>query len=222
MPVVRKTIYTVVCAIAFGACGVDRGVEPIPTPVQPPEREILTTFRLLPDSVAIEQGGEFQLAIMVRNQRGFPPVFPAISYSTGAPLIASVGSNGFVTGITPGIAVISARTVVGDSVYAAATTITVRPRTVFDSLVLKAESGGWAPTPAHVRAGGSVEWRAGLIATSGRVVENVYLLTPEYGIIDSLDLTGGKATRTFSSPGIIRYCSNACWDPPEFGIIYVH
>jgi hypothetical protein len=100
--------------------------------------------------------------------------------------------------------------------------VTVRNLTIFDSLVLEATSAGWAPTPAHLKAGGKVEWRPGVIAVSGAPGTSVYLMTDDQEIVETIDLTRGPVTRIFSSPGVFHYCSNACWDPPEWGIIRVH
>ncbi len=222
MAILRKNVCFVVVAIICGACAGDRAVEPGPISPSPPESEILTAFILLPDSATIDQGDEFPLGIVIRTQRGNPPLMSDIRFSTSAPLIASVRNGGFVTALAPGTTVISATTVFGGSTYSDSATITVRPWTVLDSVVLKAESDGWEPNSAHVRAGGKVEWRTGVIATSGVTVERIYLLTPNYGVVDSVEITDGKATRRFNSPGIVRYCSNACWDPPEHGVIHVH
>ena len=217
MTVLRKSFYLVACAIVCGACGVDRGVEPGPR-----EHEAAAELMLLPDSVAMEETGEFQLAIYIRNQLGVPASYPAISYSTSSALIATVSPGGKVTGIAPGTAVISAKATVGNSTYTDSTIITVRKLNPADSLVLEATAAGWAPTPAHLRAGGKVEWRPGVITAAGAPVTSLYLLTADPTVYETIDLTRGPVTRIFSSPGVFHYCSNNCWDPPEFGTIHVH
>jgi hypothetical protein len=34
-------------------------------------------------------------------------------------------------------------------------------------------------------------------------------------------LSSGSATRRFTTPGTYHYCSGGCWDPPDFGVVYV-
>jgi hypothetical protein len=44
----------------------------------------------------------------------------------------------------------------------------------------------------------------------------------EIGFGESIDIGAGPNSMVLTVPGKYRYCSNACWDPPEFGIIVVH
>lgn len=214
----------IACAFIFAVCGVDTSIDPGPTPpVEPPPRETLTTFLLRPDSVEFEQGFESPFWLIIRDQRGeYPVVPPVITYSSSSPLIASVSRTGLVTAMGPGVAIISAATRVGDSTFISSSRVFVRSPTIRDSLVLEAKSYGWAPSPGHIVAGGKVEWKPGTIDGAGVPVTVVYLMKPDYSVIDSVDVSRGPAVRRFNSTGLVRYCSNACWDPPEHGVIIVH
>jgi len=211
------------CAVLCAACESDKVAEPLlATPIGLPQPDLLTSLELLPSSAELSEQNEFQLSAISRNQNGIPMrVSPPVTYSSNAPLIASVSRTGLVMGVSPGTAVIPAEVSIGSLTLKSATTVHVREAAVSNGAVLFARSEGWQPNPVVITAGSTVEWNAGLIAVSGRAVTKVYLLNMNYGVTDSLDLSSGTATHTFTSPGTIRYCSNACWDPPEFGIISI-
>lgn len=210
-------------AVFCAACESDRTAEPLlDAPIDLPQADVLTSFQLLPSSAELAEQSEFQLSAVSRNQNGRPmPVSPPVTYLSDAPQIARVSNTGFVTGVAPGTAIISAEITLGSMTLKSATTVRVRALDVSNGAVLVAQSGGWQPSPVIITAGSTVEWKAGVIAVSGMTVSKVYLLDMDYGVTDSLDLSSGSAKRTFTSPGKIRYCSNACWDPPEFGIISI-
>jgi hypothetical protein len=220
----QLSVALVFAAAAFcAACESDRTAAPLlDAPIDLPQANVLTSLELLPSSAELVEQSEFQLTAVSRNQNGRPmPVSSPVSYSSDAPQVARVSSTGFVTGVSPGTAVITAEISLGSLVLKSATTVRVRELALSSGAVLYAQSGGWQPNPAIITAGSAVEWKAGMIAVSGRTVSKVYLLDMDYRVTDSLDLSSGSATRTFTSPGTIRYCSNACWDPPEFGIITI-
>ena len=211
----------------LGACGIERPVEPAGEqtslrPVPPADTEPLGVFSLSPRDFTIDLGAELQLMIDIRNTRGYVLVTPRVSYSTSDPGVATVSSSGLVRGKSVGTTVISARATVGSVTYLTTATITVRQPEIFEGIVLRAQSGGWEPVVAHLVAGGNVQWRSGVIAVSGAAVTSIYLLDDKYGVVESLSLTDGVAAKTFATPGTYKYCSNACWDPPEFGTIVVH
>lgn len=220
-----RTALLLACTFTCAACGLDAGTDPIPVPTPIDQRpEVATSLTMLADSIYLQEGGETTVTAVVRNQRGFPMLAaPAIAYSTSSASVATVTVSGFVTAVGSGMAVISARATVGQVTLTDSTIVVVRASAVNDHVVLYAQTNGWEPSPAHVVAGGEVEWQGGLIATSGVPVQTVYLwnaATPS--IVDEIDMLPGSAKRTLTVPGTYHYCSNACWDPPEWGIIVVH
>jgi hypothetical protein len=207
-----------ICLVALSACDATKPVEPTPIPAATPT----PTFELLPERSTVALREQLQLYILVRNASGFPVGAPVITYSTTSPSVASVSAGGLVTAVAPGTATLAAATVFAGIALRDSVTITVITPTIHRDLVLRAEAAGWLPTPAHLEAGGTVEWRGGTIAGAGVPVDVVYLVDSTDSIVDSIDLRGGSASRTFQGRGTVRYCSNACWDLSEHGVIYVH
>ncbi len=91
------------------------------------------------------------------------------------------------------------------------------------NLVITADlERGWQPSVAHLTAGGTVQWlTAGPRSWSDVPHRMPYLLDKGYTVVDSLDLSTGSATLKLMTAGEYRYCSAGCWDPPDFGILYV-
>jgi len=214
------------CALICASCSPESGVDP--APVIPPQEsglsERATSLELAPDSIVLDEGGEQQLAITVRNQAGRPMGIPqTITFSTTSDLTAMVGEGGFVTAIAPGRAVVRAKLVIGASTFVDSAVVIVRKVAVTSELVLKAVLEGWTPSPAHVAAGGTIEWQPGVV-WGGGMTTMVYVWRDDlgYGKGQSIDFNTGARSMVLTVPGKYRYCSNACWDPPEFGIIVVH
>ena len=183
--------------------------------------ERITSLDLSPDSIVLDEGGEQQLVTIVRNQAGRPMAYAVpVNYSSTQGLVAMVGAGGFVTAITPGRTVIRVTLVSGEKTFTDSTIVIVRKATIMNELVLMAVSEGWTPSPGHVAAGGRIEWQPGLI--SGGVATTVYVWREEIGFEKTVDLGIGTNSIVLTVSGKYRYCSNACWDPPEFGIIIVH
>lgn len=213
-----------VSAALFAGC-IDP--ETAPTAPQPSASEIdaVTSLRLATHSLTLQEGEEFQLDAALRNQRGQPILSRAsVTYSTTQPSVATVGMEGFVKAHAPGTAVIRATASVGMSLFIDSTVVVVVAAHAVDSVELAALTNGWSPRVAHIVSGGIVKWLGGLIATSGVPVEKVYLYKEDItrDDIDDIDLRSGSATRRLSEPGTYYYCSNACWDAPEWGTIIVH
>jgi uncharacterized protein YjdB len=66
------------------------------------------TVTVLPDTATVAPLGTVQLAAVVRDPGGAVVSNPAVSWSSGSPLVADVSSSGLVTALLPGTAVISA------------------------------------------------------------------------------------------------------------------
>ncbi len=54
------------------------------------------------------------------------------------------------------------------------------------------------------------------------VPHGMLYLRDKSSVVDSLDLSTGSATLKLPTAGEYRYCSAACWDPPDYGFVYVH
>jgi hypothetical protein len=216
-----KASVLLACASIFIACGSETSVAPgASPPVDQPAPSDVAGIRLSPDSLFLEEGSERTLAVTALNKRGEPvSSLPAITYTSSNPVVASVSERGVVTGLSRGTATVSATAFVAGSTLTASARVTVL--SLNDALPIQATTFGWAPNPAHIKAGGMVEWQSGYIAVSGRPVTSVYLIDAEGQFLEAFDLSSGAAAFRFSTPGTYGYCSNACWDPPEFGVIYV-
>jgi len=221
-----RLLSVALCALVCASCNSESGVDP--APVIPPQEsgfsERVASLDLAPDSLILDEGGEQQLVTIVRNQAGRSmAIAQAIAYSTTSDLTAKVGEGGFVTAITPGRTVIRAKLVVGEKTFADSAVVIVRKATVASELVLKAVLEGWTPSPGHVAAGSRIEWQPGVV-WGGGMTTMVYVWKEDegYGKGQTIDFNTGARTMTLTVPGKYRYCSNACWDPPEFGIIVVH
>ena len=91
-------------------------------------------------------------------------------------------------------------------------------------MVIRADlERGWQPSVAHLTAGGTVEWlTAGPRSRSDVPHGFLYLMDKRYAVVDSMDLSTGSATLKLPTAGEYLYCSAGCWDPPDFGVFYVH
>ena len=73
-------------------------VQVIPVPV--------ATVTVTPSSVTVPTGSTQQLTVVARSASGTALSGRTVTYTSGAPGVASVTSNGLVTGLTPGVAII--------------------------------------------------------------------------------------------------------------------
>jgi plastocyanin len=166
-----------------------------------------------------------QLQVFARDQRGkLMPSVVGLTFSSSDPAIATVTSSGFVKGVAGGTADISVATTVEGVTRSAAMKATILAATPLANVVLTADlKRGWQPSVAHLTVGGTVQWvTAGPLSWSEVPHRMLYLLDTMYSVVDSLDLSAGSATREFPTAGEYRYCSAGCWDPPDFGVVYVH
>jgi plastocyanin len=225
----RSTTLMLLVTSALGiACESNRitQVQPGPDSVQPkPDPSVFTTLEVVPSTVTLEEGSTVQLGIFAWDQRG-----ALMAESTGAifsssdPAIARVSASGMVTGVAAGIADISVTKTVAGVTRSAALKATIHPVISSAYQVITADlKRGWQPSVAHLTAGGTVLWvTAGPRSWSDVPHRMLYLLDKHYEAVDSLDLSTGSATLKLVTAGEYRYCSAACWDPPDFGIVYVH
>ena len=126
-----------------------------------------------------------------------------------------------MTAIAGGFADISITIVIGTTSKSAHFRTYVFRAVSPDSIILTSGRIGWEPSQAQVKPGGTVQWRIGAIDWAGVPVTHIYLMDEQYGIVDSVDVRTGSATRRFESGGLVTYCSGYCWDAPDWGVIYV-
>ncbi|MBW8771433.1 MAG: hypothetical protein JF589_16890 [Gemmatimonadetes bacterium] len=70
--------------------------------------------------------------------------------------------------------------------------------------------------PTHVDELRSLNW-AGQPVTKVWLIERVAFRT-----VDSLDVRSGTTSYKFATPGAYYYCTGACWDSPDFGLLFIH
>ncbi|CAN5327580.1 hypothetical protein BH23GEM2_BH23GEM2_20510 [soil metagenome] len=209
-----RTLLLIVGASAGLACASDESLAPTP---QAKEPRVFTTLSLRPVSPSLYPGETLSLDAFAKDQRGYQMVPEAIVYSSSDPAVATVSDSGIVTAATVGTAIISATATIGASSRTGAILVTVfephNPYTPYGVLLVFGHRG-WEPPVVDVEAGALVEWR-------GSPSNDLWLLDANYGVLERLDMTSGVAKWTLDAPGTYRYCSGACWDPPDFGVIYV-
>jgi plastocyanin len=221
------TLMLLVSSALSIACESTRVTESVQPWVDPPGAgpSVFTTLEVLPSTVTLEQGWTVGLAIVARDQRGVL-MWDAgeLTFSSSDPAIAEVSRNGVVTGVAAGTADISVTKAIAGVTRSAAMKATIREAIPSASVVITADLHlGWQPSVAHLTVGGTVQWlTAGPISWSGVPHRMLYLLDKRYEVVDSLDLSTGSATLKILTAGEYRYCSAACWDSPDYGIVYVH
>ena len=210
------------CTVASIACGGDGGVAPGHAEDGLGGALEVATLELSPARSILWHGDTLRLEVVALGRSGGPvrPA-PAIAYASDAPATATVSSTGLVTAITSGSAAISATVSVGRSMRRAVMTIQVLGPDAPNEVLLTAGPSGWQPSLAYIPVGGTVRWSTGPTSWSGTSNTTVYLMDADYTVIDSFDLPGGVGARRFDVVDTVRYCSGSCWDPPDFGVIYV-
>ncbi len=218
--------FLLACAAICIACASEEGLGPIVnnTPTRPVPETVFSVLEISPVVDTVYPGFAIQLRVTPRSQSGDRlSVFPLVNYFSSAPEIAAVSATGLMTAFAPGAAIISATATIGGITRTGVMTMNVHPADTDPSLdlVLTSNSYGWQPPVAYMKAGGTVQWRASGTGWSGVPTTRIWLMNADYADIGSLNLSNASATMKLEKPGIIRYCSGGCWDPPDFGIIYV-
>lgn len=223
------TLMLLVTSALTLACDTDRitdsvqsGPDPVPPQLDP---SVFTTLEVLPSTVMLEQGSAVQLEIVARDQRGVLIAHSGgVTFSSSDPAIANVSGSGLVIGIAAGTADISVTKTIAGVTRSAGMKATIPQAIPSASLVITADlRRGWQPSIAHLTVGGTVLWvTAGPRSWSDVPHRMIYLMDRSYAIVDSLDLSTGSATLKMLTKGEYRYCSAGCWDPPDYGIVFVH
>lgn len=217
-------LVTSALSIACESTRVTESAQPVVAPPAP-DPSVFTTLEVLPSTVTMEQGATVQLGIVARDQRGVLMAGAGeVTFSSSDRAIANVSASGLVTGVKGGTADISVTKTVAGVTRSAAMKATIRQVTPSADVVITADlQNGWQPSVAHLTAGGTVKWlTAGPSSWSGVRHRMLYLMDKDFAVLDSLDLSTGSAALKLVTEGQYRYCSASCWEPPDFGIVYVH
>jgi plastocyanin len=213
-------------SIACESNRITESVQPGPDPVPPQiDPSVFTTLEVVPSTVTLEQGSAVQLEIVARDQRGaLISVAGGLTFSSSDPAIANVSGTGWVTGIAAGTANISVTKTIAGVTRSAGMKATIPQAIPSANLVITADlRRGWQPSIAHLSVGGTVLWvTAGPRSWSDVPHRMLYLMDKSYAVVDSVDLSTGSATLKLLTAGEYRYCSAGCWDPPDYGVVFVH
>lgn len=227
------------CTVAGIACRGETVVEPPPVagqpspappsapppapPLAPPPAPsaVFASLGITPDTAAMAPGEALPLLVRALDQNGRQVDILKVEWSSSATDVATVTSSGEVRGVAPGAAVIRARVTVGQVTGSAGMAVRILPVPALTSVVLASGPQGWQPSAAYLQTGGSVEWTSGPVSWAEAPVTWIWLMDINYRVVDSVDVRSGSATRRFQEPGVINYCSGGCWDPPDYGTIFV-
>jgi trimeric autotransporter adhesin len=152
---------------------------------------------VVPDAPNVTLGQTLQLGVVVEGPNGQALVGRGTTWSSGAPLIASVSGSGLVAGLSPGVAVIfaSVEGVVGSA------TVTVRQVSVAAVVITPPTSniivGGAVQLAASVRDATGAELPGRLVGWSSS--DEAIAVVSSTGRVSGLKL--GTATITASSEG---------------------
>ena len=204
-------------AIVASSCASDP-MDPTRVEVQQAPPPIFAAIEITPNPLEMDQGAEVPITVVALDQyRNRLPSSGIASFSTDAPAIATVDRYGFIRGLAPGTAEISATMTIGGITKTAAVKTTVSDTVAMPAVILTTDGYKWTPNSTHLAVGGTVTWRAAYPLQFTKV----YLMDNNYRITEEMDMSGGFVIRKFDKPGIYRYCGGGCWDPPDFGVIYV-
>ena len=192
----------------LAGCGGDSGVEP-------PGGNALTSVTLTPGTATLFTAGPGStqvLSAVARDQNGAPLTSNVtMSFTSDAPSVASVSTDGVVTAHAAGTAHITASAASGSTTKTASTSITVTAAP--NSAVVTAPALAFNPPTVDVAAGGSVTWN---IADVNHDVQFDTGGSPS----NIPALVNSSASRTFPTSGSFAYhCSI---HPQMHGTIRVH
>lgn len=218
-----RRLLILACSATAIACRSDDPVQPHATASGIADPSIPTFLSFSPAVIDIDPGVSVQLSLTARNQKEeLMDISGLVRYSSADPTIATVTSDGLVTGIRPGEVTIAA-TVTGSGYQRRSS----MPAYVHDTIssndvVFTATTNGWEPSLADVAPGGLVHWRNSAVKPIDASASRIYLLKADFSVVDSVNLTDESPARRFNTRGVFRFCSGICWDPTDFGTILVH
>ena len=220
---VSLTLLLALACAAIAACDTGVSAPPSRIPV-PASTHAFASLELQPDVATLPRGTILALGVTARDQSGnvFVDTSATLTYLSSDTTIATVKPNGLMTAIALGSVSISATMTIGGVSHSATMKVTIAPATLLDTTDFSAGTRGWQPNAAYVATGGVVRWSSPPLNWTGMPNTRVYLLTADtYAIVDSVELHGGVGLHKFTTPGVVPFCSGGCWDPPDFGVVYV-
>jgi len=175
---------------------------------------VLTTVEVAPAAATlftVEPGNTATLAAVGKDQDGLTMAAGSASFSSDNDAIAGVGTDGTVTAVAAGTAIITASMTAGAVTKTGTATVTVQVAPV--SAAVTTPTLAFTPATVDVRAGGAVMW------TFGSTPHTVTFTTGG-APADVPQLQDGSASRTFPTHGSFNYhCSI---HPSMNGLVIVH
>ena len=189
-PFTRAVLLAIPAAIACGGS----------SPPSQPDPPVLTTVDLIPDTATlftVPPGTSVKLAAVGRDQDGvaLSGAGPA-QFSSAADGVATTGSDGTVSAVSPGTAVITATMSAGEITRSGTATVTVRVPPL--AAAVQAPSRRFEPVVVDIAAGGVVTW------TIGDIPHDVVFTTPNAP--ENVQPTSNAAvSREFPTSGDFAY-----------------
>lgn len=180
-----------------------------------PTSSVLTTVVVTPPTATlftVAPGNTATLSVVAKDQNGSTMAgVGSPSFSSDNSAIAGVGTDGTVTALAAGTAIITASLTAGGVTKTGTATVTVQVAPV--SAAVTTPTLAFTPATVDVQAGGAVSWTFG--ATPHTVT-----FTTGGAPADVPQLQEGSASRTFSTHGNFNYhCSI---HPQMNGLVIVH
>lgn len=176
---------------------------------------VLTTVDVTPATAAlftVAPGNTAALNVVGKDQNGAVMSAGTPTFSSDAATVATVGTDGTVTAVAPGTAVITATLTAGGATKSGISTVAVEDAPASAGVVATAGLA-FNPSAVDVQAGGTVTW------TFGTVTHNVTFTTA--GAPTNIpDSQNGSVGRTFPTNGSFNY--HCTIHPQMTGIITVH
>lgn len=206
-----------VVALVLGCGGGgDPGTGP---PPPPPPTSVLSSVLLDPPLTVYSTppGNAFTLTVTLKDQNGSTFIGSSSkSFSSGNTAVATVSSDGTITGVTVGSAQVTATVQAGGVTRTGTTTVTVQEPGV--EAYVETHEVRFDPTTVHVSRGGSVTWLIGRVGIL--IPHNVIFGTQ--GAPADIPLTGGGVlvSRLFPTPGSFVYSCTV--HSGMVGTVHVH
>ena len=201
------TLLVWLCAALGAACGGDSGVGPKSAATEAPREPVLARLEVAPDSSFLMPGNEQQLAINAWDQFG-ARLLPGpggdwageATYVSSDSAVARVADDGRVTGLTPGLARITASLTIANRTVTGSMTVKVGLPAAGSTVMTMDQYGHWSPYEVSLKAPATVTWVIPDGVPARTIWLNVWSADAE-----KLEFVHGVATRTFSKTGWYYY-----------------